>query len=111
MISAKDRFIQLKFLHRAYYTLVRLSKICPETKPSLLQVSFLPRYVPPHGMGMPLIHQFWEKVVWDLNEFGDWTLSQGPALALLCTMEDIVASRNVKLFLFYALYYTKRDSP
>lgn len=40
MIAAKDRFIQLKFLHRAYYTPQRLGRIyhqrdplCPRCKP------------------------------------------------------------------------------
>lgn len=34
MISARDRFVQLKFLHRAYYTPSRLAAIYPERSSS-----------------------------------------------------------------------------
>lgn len=57
----------------------------------------------------PLIRPFWEQVIGALNEFGDWSLGQDPILALLGSMEDVVASRHVKLFLFYALYYARRE--
>lgn len=35
MIAAKDRFIQLKFIHRAYYTPQRLAKIYPGLSPKM----------------------------------------------------------------------------
>lgn len=34
MIAAKDRFIQLKFLHRAYYTPQRMASIYPQLDPT-----------------------------------------------------------------------------
>lgn len=43
------------------------------------------------------------------NDFRDWSLGQEIALALLGSMEDVVATRHVKLFLFYALYYARRQ--
>lgn len=44
-----------------------------------------------------------------LGTFGDWSLRLDPALALLGNMENIEASRHNKLFLFYALYYARRE--
>ena len=34
MIAVKDRFTQLKFLHRAYYTPHRLARIYPHLDPN-----------------------------------------------------------------------------
>lgn len=76
MISARDHFIQLKFIHRAYYTPVRLAKMYPGTSPLCNRCSASP---------------FWEQVVGALNEFGDWSLGLDPTLALLGSTEDVVA--------------------
>lgn len=109
MISAKDHFIQLKFLHRANYTLVRLAGIYSDVSPlcSRCQSSTGTFF---HLVWMcHHIHRFWEKVIAVLNNFGDWSLGQEPALALLGSMEDVVATSNLNLFLFFALYYARRE--
>lgn len=40
MITSRDRFIQLKFLHRAYYTPQRLANIYPSLSPMCTRCSF-----------------------------------------------------------------------
>lgn len=57
----------------------------------------------------PVLRPYWEGVMEVLGTFGDWSLRLDPALALLGNMENIEASRHDKLFLFYALYYARRE--
>lgn len=40
MISARDRYIQLKFLHRAYYTAHRLARIYPAQSDSVSEMQY-----------------------------------------------------------------------
>lgn len=53
MISARDRFIQIKFLHRAYYTPVRLASIYPGTNTLCSRCGVSPGTFFSHGMVMP----------------------------------------------------------
>lgn len=39
-----------------------------------------------------------------IKELNDWSLQLDPLMVLLGIMEDVVASRYLKLFLFFALY-------
>lgn len=51
----------------------------------------------------PAICSYWESVVADLNVLCEWSLQLDPRMVLLGILEDIVASRHIKLFLFFAL--------
>lgn len=61
------------------------------------------------------IHPYWESVLETLNDLGDWSLQSDPRMLLLGIMDDVVASRHMKLLLFYArkeiLFRWKQPTP
>lgn len=50
-----------------------------------------------------------ESVTETLNALYEWSLQPDPRMALLGIMDDIVASRHQKLFLYYAFFYACRE--
>lgn len=71
MIAAKDRFIQLKFIHRAYYTPQRLARFFPHRNPlcprcRLEEGSFWHMVWP-----CPKLHPYWQAVADTLTELTD----------------------------------------
>lgn len=95
MISARDSFIQLKFLHRAYHTPVRLAKTYSEVSPLCSRCQSSPGTLFHLVWTCPHVHPFWEKVIDAPNAFRDWSLGQDLALPLLGSMDDVVATRHV----------------
>lgn len=109
MISARDRFVQLKFLHRAYYTPQRLVAIyadgpssCPCCR--VLKASFI------HMVwSCSSLQRFWEQVLSDLIQVTGSTLELDPKGLLLNIYDDPALGRYTKLFLSYATYYAHTE--
>lgn len=108
MISAKERYIQLKFIHRAYYTPPEaLEKIYPT------QSDRCPKCTMELGTFLhvvwacPFIQKFWEGVVLTINSVGNISLGLDP-LVLLWGICDRVASNTHKQLVFYATFYARK---
>lgn len=83
MISARDRFVQLKFIHRVYYTPARLSRIysevtdtCPKCRQSVGTFIHM-------VWECPHIQSFWQEVVADVNAVVGLSLDRDPLLFIL----------------------------
>lgn len=108
MVSARDRYIQLKFLHRAYYTPQRLSRIyptqsdrCPKCKGEL--GTFI------HVVwSCPVIQQFWSEVVDVINSVGNLHIQMNPIILLLGVCDNLISNTHKRLFVFYTSFYARK---
>lgn len=83
VISARDGFIQLKFIHRAYYTPQRLAWIYPahsEMCPKCQQAVGTYYHV---IWDCPIIQDFWRKVLIEVNTVTSLSVSMDPKVLLL----------------------------
>lgn len=100
-----DILIQVKFLHRVYYTPARLHRIFPEHDP------VCPRCKTQLGSYLhvfwecPIIFAYWEAINLRLK----LTLIPAPSLALLGLPDDEQHSHHLKLLISYLLYYAKKE--
>lgn len=109
MISARDRFMQVKFLHRAYFTPKRLTLMnpgasvpCPRC--DLQAASFF------HMVwSCPRLEAYWAEIQESLNQITSLTMGSDPRLMLLNIFDDNVRSRHTRLFLSYATLYARRE--
>lgn len=110
MIAAKDRFIQLKLLHRAYYMPQRLSHIYSQLDPKCtrcgLEVGSFWHMV----WSCPKLHRpYWEAIVATLSNICGVRIPSDPLMLLLSHLEDIEGDRYSKLCLTFVLYYARRE--
>lgn len=108
MKSARDRYIQLKLFHQAFYTPQRLAKIyssysdrCPKCNTdtgTFLHVVW----------SCPLIQQFWREVVQSINSIGNLAITLDPRVLLLGICDTLTTNTHKRLFIFYALFYARK---
>lgn len=83
--------------------------IYPQVSSTCTRCLTMWKKVPLEEWQCPTIRSYWETVLDTLNDLGDWSIQPDPYTILLSIMDDIVASRYMKLLLFYALYYARRE--
>lgn len=109
MIAAKDRFIQLKFIHRAYYTPQRLAKIYPEKSSTCtrceLEVGTFFHMV----WSCPKLRPYWSAVADRLGVVCGAEIPMDPSILLLSYLEEIEGDRYIKQCLTYSLFYARRE--
>lgn len=109
MIAARDRFVQLKFLHRAYYTPQRLANIYPGLSPSCNRCgvevgSFF------HTVWSCIkLCPYWTSVADILGNICGIKIPLNPLTMLLSHLDDIEGDRYIKLCLTYSLFYARRE--
>lgn len=106
VISSGDKLIQIKFLHRVYFTPVCLSRIYPDRNPHC------PRCRTQLGT---YLHMFWDcpalSIFWSgiqLNVQLELSVPMSPELALLGIHEDEQRPHHSKLLILY-LFYAKKE--
>lgn len=108
MISVRDRFTQLKFIHRAYYSLERLARMYPARS------SFCPKCTSEMGS---FIHVIWscqqlqifcEGVVNYINSIGKLRVPYDPIPLILSIVDTLETSQSKKLFVFYTAFYARK---
>lgn len=109
MISARDRYIQLKFLPRAYYTPQKLSNIyptqsdrCPKCKTELGTFMHV-------VWSCPVIQHFWSQVVDNINTVSQLQIGMNPIILLLGICDNITPNTHKRLFVFYASFYARKS--
>lgn len=102
MISARDRFVQLKFLHRVYYTPHRQSIIytgmgdtCPKCRQSVGTFIHM-------VWSCSLLQTYWRAMVADINNLTGLHLDMDPLIFLLDITDNLATTEHTKLFEFYA---------
>lgn len=107
-ISARDRFMQLKFIHRAYYSPIRLARIYPD------RIARCPRC----GSGeadffhvvwsCPGVVEFWKNILDDINSIGGLQVPYSPIPLLLGICDFLEVTWGKKLFIFYTTLYARK---
>lgn len=99
MISTRDRFLQLKFLHWAYCTQRRLAAIYPDKSPAC------PRRGDPEASfilmtwSCPPLQEIWEQVLTDVNQAAGTSIPLCPETMLLNGTTDPNVAKYTKLFI------------
>lgn len=108
MISARDRYIQLKFLHQAYYTPQRLAKIYPSYSDRCPNCNTDAGTFLHVVWSCPLLQQFWREVVQYISLIGNLTVALDPRVLLLGICDTLTTNTHKRLFIFYALFYARK---
>lgn len=109
MIAAKDRFIQLKFLHRAYHTPQRLARIYPQRD------QLWPRCRQDVGSfchmvwSCPKLLPYWEAVAATLSKASGTQIPLNPLTLLLSLLDEVQGDRYIKLCMTFSLFYARRE--
>ena len=108
MISAKERFIQLKFIHRVYYTPQRLAVIyhtsedkcprCGREVGNFIHMVWL----------CPKVQEFWRLVAAEIESIGGVAVGLNPLILLLGITDNLPTSTHKKLFIFYTAFYARK---
>lgn len=108
MISVRDRLVQLKFLHRGYYSPERLARIYPDISPAC------------HRCGTEVgsffhvvwecqqLSPFWTAMVGTINSIGKLRVLCHPIPLLLGICDTLEAPQSKKLFVFYTVFYARK---
>lgn len=109
MRAAKDRFIQLKFLHRTYYTSHRMASIYPQLDLFCLRCrSEVETFW--HMVGScPKLQSYWEEVARTLSELSNAQIPLEPLVLLLSYLEEVEEERYVNLCITFSLIYARRE--
>lgn len=107
VISSRDKLIQVKFLHRIYYTPQRLHHIFPDQDPNCPRCktrvgTFLHMF-----WDCPVISSYWSAVFGEINLRLQLSVLVVPELALLEVHNDAQRSHHQKLLISYLLFYAK----
>lgn len=99
LIFARDRFIQLKFLHRAYYSPACLARKYPDRtancpKCSLENADFF--YL---VWSCPEVVNFWKNILTDINSIGKLTIPYSPIPVILVTFSRPLGGKNYLFFM------------
>lgn len=109
LISSKEGLIQVKFLHRVYYTPRGSTRYTHNDR------RIVPRCQNSVGTyfhmfwSCPKIARYWAEVVDSVNGRLQLNLPVSPELALLGIQDDDQRPRYTKLLLTYLFYYAKRE--
>lgn len=109
LISARDRFLQLKFLHRAYYTPRKLAVIYPDRSPACPRCGDLDASFLHMTWSCPRLRGYWEQVLADVNQTVETTIPLCPRALLLNVLVDSGVGKYAKLFIAFATYYARRE--
>lgn len=105
MISATDRFVQLKFLHRVYYTPHILSIIYPGMEDTCSKCRQLVGTFLHMVWSCPVLQTYWRA---DIKKVAGLHLDIDPLVFLLGIIDNLATTKHAKLFVFYAAYYGRK---
>lgn len=107
MVPERDRYVQLKFLHRVY-TPQRLSRIYPTQSDRCPKCNReLGTFI--HVVwSCPVIQQFWLEVVEVINSAANLNVQVNPIILLLGVCDNLIPNVHNRLFVFYASFYARK---
>lgn len=109
VIAAKNRFIQVKFFHRAYYTRQRLARIYPQRDPKLPRCQQEPGSFWHMVLSCPKLQPYWQPVADTLTRVCGTQIPLDPLTLLLSHLEEVQGDRYTMLCLYLSLYYSRRE--
>lgn len=108
MIAAKDRFIQLKFIHRAYYTPHSMANINPNLDPTCPRCNTEVGTFWHMVWASPQIMTYWENIAGKLSELAGTRAPTEPMVLLLSYLGEVEGDRYTKLCITFSLFYARR---
>lgn len=109
VIASKDKLIQVKFLHRIYYTPQRLHRIFPDRDPMCPKCRTQVGTFFHMFWDCPIIANYWAAVFSGINSRLQMSIPASPELALLGVHDDEQRSHHLKLLISYLLFYAKKE--
>lgn len=110
VVSTGDKLIQIKFLHRVYFTPMRLSRIYPDRDPHCPRCWMMQEGNYLHMFwDCPALSTFWSGVFEQLNVRLELSVPRTPELALLGIHEDEQRPHHSKLLISFLLFYAKKE--
>lgn len=108
LVSARDRLIQFKFLHRIYLTPARLSQIFPSSDGRCWRCILSPADAKHIFWDCPKISNFWREVTDCLTEVFHTQIPLTPRVCLIGLVEEVVPSLAHRTLLNIGLFYGKK---
>lgn len=108
MISARDRYIQLKFLYRAYYTPQRLARIYPSCSERCLRCQQAAGTFFHVVWECVVIQEYWREVVAEMSNVMAVQVPLDPRVLLLGMSGLVTRAKYLKLLLFYLSFYARK---
>lgn len=109
IISSGDKLIQVKFLHRIYYTPQRLHRMFPDKDSECPRCKTLIGTFFHMFWNCPIISTYWTKVFGEINSKLQLSLPMSPELALLGVHDDEQRPHHLKLLISYLFFYAKKE--
>lgn len=108
LVSARDRLIQFKFLHRSYYTPARLAKIYGNTSAECWRCSASPANAEHIFWLCPHIQDFWKEVTACISDLLTVPIPKTIKVCLLGLVEEVVPRRAQRTLITILLFYGKK---
>lgn len=108
LVSARDRLIQLKFLHRSYYTPARLAKIFPNASAECWRCSHSPADTDHIFWQCQQVQRFWSDVTSCISELLTVPIPMTVKVCLLGLVDEVVPSRALRTMLNILLFYERK---
>lgn len=108
LVSARDRLIQFKFLHRIYLTPARLSRIYPSIDSKCWRCVHSPADAEHIFWGCPTIQNLWSEVTGCLSELLSIPVPLLPRVCLIGLVEEVVPSLAHRTLLNIGLFYARK---
>lgn len=109
VIASKDKLIQVKFLHRIYYTPQKLHCIFPDRDPTRPNCKTQVGTFFHMFWDCPIIATYWSAVFSAINRRLQLSIQALPELALLGVHDNEQRSHHLKLLTSYLLFYVKKE--
>lgn len=108
LVSARDRLIQFKFLHRSYLTPARLHKIFPTVSAECWRCSHVTADTDHIFWRCPKIQEFWTDVTSCITELISVPIPMNIKVCLLGLVDDIVPTRAMRTLLNILMFYGRK---
>lgn len=108
LVSARDRLIHFKFLHRVYLTPARLSRIYPTVSSQCWRCSHTPADAEHIFWSCTHIQRFWSDITECLAEVLSTPVPLTPRVCLIGLVEEVVPSCAHRTLLNIGLFYGRK---
>lgn len=109
VVAAGDKLTQIKFLHRVYFTPVRLSKMYSDRDPHCSRCRMHLGTFMHMFWECPALTKFWSEIYEQLNVRLELEVPRTPELALLGIHEDEQRPHHSKLLISYLFFYARKE--
>lgn len=108
LVSARDRLVQFKFLHRSYYSLARIAKIFHTASAERWRCSHSPANGDHIFWLCPHIQQYWSEITSCISDLLVVPIPMTVRVCLLGLVDEVVPSRALRTLLNILLTYGRK---